>query len=129
MTTILSRLDGIGNYDGLIVVATTNNIKHINKALYRDGRLSLVNFKLASYEDIVNIIEKYYEITINDEQLTKIKLLDNKISHARIRSKLEHFDDIDKLLDALNGHILIPLKNKKKHKSHAIPQFIRSVEN
>ena len=99
LTTILSRLDGIGNYDGLIVIATTNNLKHIDKAVYRDGRLSLVKFKLASYEDIINIIEKYYEILLNDEQLIKIKLLDNKLSHARIRSKLECYDNIDKLLD------------------------------
>ena len=110
LTTILSRLDGIGNYNGLIIVATTNNIKYIDEAVYRDGRLSLVQFKLASYEDIVNIIEKYYEISINDDQLTKIKLLDNKISHARIRSKLEYYDDIDKLLDVLSGNI--PLKKK-----------------
>lgn len=103
LTTILSRLDGIGNYDGLIVVATTNNIKDIDKAVYRDGRLSLVKFRLASCEDIINIIEKYYEKSINDDQLIKIKLLDNKISHARIRSKLECYDNIDELIAILSA--------------------------
>jgi hypothetical protein len=55
--TLLSRLDGIGNYAGLIIVATTNDISTIDKALYRDGRLNLMMFDYASHNDIINIIE------------------------------------------------------------------------
>jgi chaperone BCS1 len=42
--TILSRLDGIGNYNGLIIVGTTNSITKLTPALYREGRLTPLYF-------------------------------------------------------------------------------------
>ena len=48
LDTLLSRFDGIGNYAGLIIIGTTNNKNNIDPALYRDGRLSLVEFNYAS---------------------------------------------------------------------------------
>jgi hypothetical protein len=97
--TLLSRLDGVGNYAGLIIVATCNNIGKIDKALYRDGRLNLVKFDFASFDDISNIIERYYDIKTTSELREKINKLSMKISHAKLRCKLEHYDDPTKLLD------------------------------
>jgi SpoVK/Ycf46/Vps4 family AAA+-type ATPase len=90
ISTLLSRFDGIGNHAGLIIVATTNNIDNIDNALYRDGRLNLVQFDNASSDDIKNMIEKYYECVLTQDMIEQIKLLDKKISHAKIRCRLEY---------------------------------------
>lgn len=99
--TLLSRLDGIGNYAGLIIVATCNNIDNIDRALYRDGRLNLVKFDNASNDDIINIIKQYYNIEIDKEMMEKINMLDKKISHAKLRCRLEHYDMPMILIDDL----------------------------
>jgi AAA+ superfamily predicted ATPase len=93
--TLLSRLDGIGNYAGLIVIATTNFITNIDKALYRDGRLNLIEFKNADSNDIINILENYYETKVNDIQKEKINNISNLFSHSTIRNKLEYEKNID----------------------------------
>ena len=101
IATMLSRLDGIGNYSGLIIVATTNNIDNIDSALYRDGRLNLINFGNANSDDIKNIIEKYYNCAITDEQLDIVKQLDNRLSHAKIRHQLEYYNSPELLIEQL----------------------------
>ena len=100
--TLLSRFDGIYNYNGLIIIATTNNINKIDKALYRDGRLTLFKFDYATYDDIKNIIEKYYETTLTFEQLEKIQNIKN-LTHSKLRYKLEQYDynNIELLLENL----------------------------
>lgn len=99
--TLLSRLDGIGNYGGLIIVATCNNIDNINKALYRDGRLNLMKFDYATIDDMCNIISKYYECDIDEILLSNIRKLDNNISHAKLRCNLEHFNNPIDLINNL----------------------------
>jgi SpoVK/Ycf46/Vps4 family AAA+-type ATPase len=102
LNTLLSRLDGIGNYGGLIIVGTTNNIDNIDTALYRDGRLGLVHFDYATSSDIMNIIKKYYQIqNISTSINNRIKKLDKKISHAKIRCKLEQYNNIEELISCL----------------------------
>jgi len=99
--TLLSRLDGIGNYYGLIMIATTNSIKNIDESLYRDGRLSLIEFNYASANDIKNIIEYYYSEILSKNSSDKLKLLDNKISHAKLRYRLEEFTNPIELINNL----------------------------
>jgi hypothetical protein len=99
--TLLSRLDGIGNYYGLIMIATTNSIKNIDKSLYRDGRLSLIKFNYASINDIKNIIEYYYSEPLDSNLIEKLKILDNKISHAKLRYRLEEFTNPIELINNL----------------------------
>lgn len=69
--SILSCFDGIGNYNGLIIVATTNNIDKIHPSLYRDLRLTPIEFKKLRKIDCINIIESYFG-KINNYQLTNI---------------------------------------------------------
>ena len=110
LDTLLSRFDGIGNYAGLIIIGTTNNKNNIDPALYRDGRLSLVEFNYASIDDIQNIIKQYYQIEhIEPEIFQRIRLLDRKISHAQLRYKLEHYDSINDLLTYLEKKIMDPI--------------------
>jgi len=110
--TLLSRLDGIGNYAGLIVIGATNDISNIDKALYRDGRLTLITFNNASSDDLKNIIEKYYMTKLNDIQLEIISKFNMKFSHAKIRLKLEHFENLNDFFE-----VLIKLESETKSDS------------
>lgn len=67
--TLLSKLDGIGNYNGLIIVGTTNHIDNLDPALYRELRLTPIEFKQLRKCDCVKIIQSYfgdYNSELND---------------------------------------------------------------
>jgi len=100
LNTLLSRLDGIGNYNGLIIIGTSNNIDNIDKSLYREGRLNLMKFDYASFNDIIYIIEKYYDSKLNENQIEIIKNINN-LSHSKLICKLEENDEIENLLSIL----------------------------
>lgn len=90
--TILSRLDGVGNYDGLVFVATTNYIENIDHALCRSGRLTPIMFDYISYSELNEMCEKVYGVQLNTDQLNVIKKV-KKVSHADIRCILEQYED------------------------------------
>ena len=58
--SLLSRLDGIGNYNGLIIVATTNYIEKLDPALYRELRLTPIKFQKLRKIDCIRIIRSYF---------------------------------------------------------------------
>jgi hypothetical protein len=80
--TILSKLDGISNYNGLIIVATTNHIDKLEPALYREMRLTAIEFKKLRIIDCINIIQSYFE-DIDNEQLNNI-IKDRAITPAKL---------------------------------------------
>lgn len=96
--TLLSRIDGIGNYDGLIIIATTNDISKIDKSLYREGRLTLIIFNNASTNDIINIIKNYYNLDINNKEYIIIEKMNNLYSHSEIKYNLEKYKNIKDFL-------------------------------
>jgi hypothetical protein len=91
--SLLSRLDGIGNYDGLVIIATTNYKDNLDPALYRDLRLSPVYFDFCRKIDMINMIESFFSLKIKKEDLIKIPDRNAKISPAKLRSMLEKFED------------------------------------
>lgn len=82
--TLLSKLDGIGNYNGLIVIGTTNYIDKLDPALYRELRLTPIKFDKLRKEDCIRILQSYFGSNY-DEKLNDI-LVDRKI----IPTKLIH---------------------------------------
>jgi len=68
--TLLSKLDGIGNYNGLIIVGTTNHINRLDPSLYRELRLTPIEFKQLRKCDCIKIIQSYfgsnYDQSLND---------------------------------------------------------------
>jgi hypothetical protein len=99
--TLLSRLDGIGNYDGLFIVATTNHIEKLDSALCRHGRLTPVYFDYASKENILNMIEHFYQISLTSDQKTNIRI-EPKTSHSKIIYLLkQHRKSLEDLLKCL----------------------------
>ena len=63
LATLLSKLDGIGNYNGLIIVGTTNCIEKLDPALYRELRLTPIEFTYLRKCDCVEIIQSYFDLS------------------------------------------------------------------
>jgi ATP-dependent 26S proteasome regulatory subunit len=92
---ILSKLDGIGNYNGIIFIACTNHLDKLDKALYRDGRLSLIHFDYLSNIEANNIIQKIYSTKIN----LNIK---NPISHSTFINLINQSNNLDHFISLYN---------------------------
>lgn len=78
--TILSRTDGVGNYNGKIMIATSNNKEIINPALCRNGRFTPLYFGAVSGNDVADIIHDYYKcddpIDVLNIEITPVTLRD-----------------------------------------------------
>ena len=104
--TLLSRLDGIGNYDGLIYIATTNCIEKLDSALKRPGRLDPILFDYASKANIVDIIENNLQIKLSEEQKQRLPDRDSSLCHALIIKLTQDYeDDIEGLITVLESYI------------------------
>lgn len=101
--TILSKLDGIGNYNGLIVVATTNCKEKLSPALYRYGRLDPIYFNYSSKYDIKNMIESFYNVKLNDSDIEMLP--DYKLAPSMIRKLMIDIDNCKNLIKELNVNI------------------------
>ena len=73
LDTLLSRLDGIGSYQGMVIVATTNRKNNLPPALCRHGRLTPMLFDLLEKEKIEEMIETYYKVKLTKSQKALIK--------------------------------------------------------
>lgn len=80
---VLSVLDGIGNYGGVIYVGLTNYIEKIPEPLKRSLRLTPVKFTYLRKYDVLKIIESFFEINLSQDLVDKLP--DRKISPARLR--------------------------------------------
>ena len=90
---ILSRFDGVGSYNGIIIVATTNCKDRLSPALYRNGRLNPVFFNYINKEQIKLMIEKFYETTLDEEMLKKLPDINKKLAHSTIKKLIDDYDD------------------------------------
>ena len=91
--TVLSRIDGIGNYDGLIIIATTNCRDKLSPALYRHGRLDPVFFNYCRKVDVQHIIEEYYEVKLTQDQIDKLPDETHKIVASSVIKYIEDYSD------------------------------------
>lgn len=101
LDTLLSRLDGIGNYNGLIFIATTNYLDKIDQAIYRHGRLDPYHFDYCRQEDIINMTEKFYEIQLSQREKDMLPRKDSEITPATMKKYLCDHDTKDELLNFL----------------------------
>lgn len=109
MGMILSKLDGIGNYNGVIIIATTNNKDKLDPALYRDLRLTPIEFNYLRTIDIKSLIEKYFEKKIMNEDISKLPDRNAKLTPAKLMILMENNkDELNMLLNELNS-----IKNNK----------------
>lgn len=90
---VLSRFDGVGSYNGLVIIATTNCKEKLSPALYRNGRLNPVFFDFINKEQIKHMIQDYYLITLDKDEIDKLPDNSNKLSHSSMRKFLEDYED------------------------------------
>lgn len=98
LDTILSRLDGIGNYNGLITIATTNCIDNLDPAIYRHGRLDPCFFDYSTKENIIQMIETYYEVKLNEKEIHKIPGHEKSIAPATLKKLMNDYSTKDELI-------------------------------
>lgn len=64
LSNLLNAMDGIGSYSGSIIIATTNDIKSIDDALIRAGRMDVVTeVKPLGTDLVLKHAERFYEIS------------------------------------------------------------------
>jgi hypothetical protein len=103
--SLLSRLDGIGNYDGLITIATTNCIEKLDSALKRPGRLDPYLFDYANKSNIIDIIEKFLQVKLSEEQIQRLPDRDSSLSHTTIIKLTQDYeDDLEGLITVLETY-------------------------
>ena len=82
LDTILSRFDGIGNYNKLVIIATTNCIEKLDDSLKRELRLTPIEFKFLRIIDVVELVEKYFIGKISEEN--KLLIRDRCFAAAKL---------------------------------------------
>jgi len=120
----LSLLDGVNDQDNMIIIATANDISNIESSLYRDGRLKLIELTYVGREEIKQMIETYYNITLTEKQILKIRD-DKKIQNLTVKSVcVEYMDEVDDIkhdedINQIINNIIhkINTLEEKKHKN------------
>lgn len=109
---VLSKLDGNENQEGSVIIATCNDLSKLDPAIYRNGRLKLIELKYAGCEEIKQMIEKYCEIVLNNKQKNKIRN-DLKIQTLNIKHSIAKYlldknfsimdENIDEIIEIINN--------------------------
>ena len=89
---VLSLLDGIGNYGGVIYAGLTNYIERIPGPLKRSLRLTPVYFTYLRQSDAIALIEKFFSTTLDG--VVKLKIPDRKMTPARLRVLCEQHSNL-----------------------------------
>lgn len=102
--TILSRLDGVGAYDGLVVVATTNTVDTLPLALVRPGRLTPLLFGPLRGSDAAALCATFYDSPLL--QFTEVAAAvgapgATPLSPAELRGLLEQHADATQGVEAI----------------------------
>lgn len=95
---ILARLDGIGNYNGMIIVATTNHKDKLDPALYRDQRLTPIHFTYSRKDDMIKMAERFYQEELSEDMKELFPDRSAKITPAKFRTLLETHESVTDLL-------------------------------
>lgn len=105
----LNILDGNSDQSGMIIVGTANDITKLDPAIYRNGRMQLVNFEYLGRDEICEMIEYYYKISLTDEQKQKIRndktvqsLTLKNVCLKYVQKKKQKDIDINHLIDEIN---------------------------
>jgi hypothetical protein len=106
---VLSQLDGISSFPGLIIIATTNYIDRIPEQLCRYGRLTPLYFGYMVKNEIIEMIEFYYEIKLTSEEIGRIEIISSKnnLAHSKLKFHIEeeYRDDLEGLIEFLSNAI------------------------
>jgi hypothetical protein len=105
LSNILSALDGICNYDGIIFTGLTNNLDNLPLPLTRALRLTPIYFTFLRQCDAISLIDAHFDIKLSQEQIDLIP--DRKISPAKLKylCELHSNESVDIILNVISSHI------------------------
>lgn len=104
LSFLLNLLDGVLEIPGRIVVMTSNYPEKLDHALIRPGRIDVIaDFKKCSRNTMIEIIEFFYDIELNEKDKKSISTLkDHIISPAELgKLMFENIHDYEKCIDKL----------------------------
>jgi hypothetical protein len=115
--TILSRLDGVGSYNGLVIIATTNHIQKLPKEIYRHGRLNPIYFDYLSQEQAIDMVEFFYNTKLTEAQRAQIPTAEYKLAPSAMRQFIEqHNSSLDELVAYLSELPLLSEQQQQEPK-------------
>jgi hypothetical protein len=82
----------------MVIIATTNHKEKLDPALYRDQRLTPINFTYSRKVDMIRMAEKFYEVELSADEKDSFLDRDAKITPARFRTLLEIHENVTDLL-------------------------------
>ena len=104
LSFFLNILDGLQECTGRIIIMTTNKPDFLDKALIRPGRIDYnINFTKASINEIKEIIEFYWNESINNNIIDS---LNNKLTHAEIVNLCRTSDNFNETVLKLSNFII-----------------------
>jgi ATP-dependent 26S proteasome regulatory subunit len=106
LSCLLNLLDGVLEAPGRIVVMTTNHIEKLDSALIRPGRIDLIcEFKKCTNLSIIEFIEMFYDVELNEESKTVIQsLVEYTITPAEMTKLMfENFEDYEACIQKLKN--------------------------
>lgn len=101
-TTLLTLIDGMGNYAGLVIVGLTNCFEKIPIALRRSFRLTPKHFTYLRQIDAIKLIERHYNEPISENLINLIP--DRKIISVDLLLYCEQYNNksMSEFIEQLN---------------------------
>lgn len=100
MSDVLNTLDGIFKLDEYVIAFSTNHIDQLDPAFLRDQRIThKIKFTKCSKNVVKDIIEKWYKITLSEEELLLLK--DNILTLANIATICDKYDNYKDTLQCI----------------------------
>jgi len=120
LSFLLNILDGVLEIPGRIVIMTSNYIDKLDHALIRPGRIDIIaNFKKCVNKTLIEMIEFFYDISLNENDKKRILALKEYIVSPAEMGKImfENFDDFRNAIDMLDK---ICEETEKKEQNNTI---------
>ena len=106
LSFLLNLLDGILECPGRIIIMTSNYPKMLDHALIRPGRIDIIaDFKKCNYNTIIEMIEFFYDIKLNDLEKNIIYNTQNEFFSPAEMGKImfENFGNYKNVLTILGN--------------------------
>jgi len=122
LTGILNVLDGVIDTPGRMLIITTNHPEMLDPALIRPGRIDKkLMLGYMAYEDVVSMVEHYFQTTLDAEQVERVKKAINgcklfsspslKLSPAEVEQMASEFEEVEEMIVAIENKISLAPKN------------------
>ncbi len=109
--SLLNGLDGLVAVEDIVLIMTTNNLDHLDKALIRPGRIDkLVEIGLCTTEQAQRLFLKFFP-----ESVLEINVPEKTLSPAQLQEILLRCEnDTDVIVELANGNLQVPVLRRKR---------------